>query len=289
MEIDFDSLNLEGFGEEEEDATSGDVTAFVLELAESAQQESVYITYDAGGKLVVSAKADTGWRDRIAALQRTVRTVQTMYSMGLLNDSALAESMPWMWDLEARKMARATGVASANKLMFETLRWLAESQPPMSTIATTGLASIRYAKLGTSEAAAASRKIRDWFKVTAYKLGKAQAADESAAYVAALEFQHNVLKSFLNTRFFAVRENARSVEARALGGNNCRYEPTGAPKSSYNLVMHNQMGETVVSPSLKKLQPAGQVDAYEGIDSPETVTPSVMPFPKVTQKRRKRI
>ena len=285
MEFNFDSLNLEGFGEEEE--TSGDVSAFVMELAESAQQESVYLTYDAGGKRAVTAKAAIGWRDRIAALQHTARTVQTMHSMGLLNDAALAESMPWLWDKEARKRARATGVSRANRLMLETLSWLSESQPPMATIVATGLASVQCAELGTSTAANASRKIRDWYKVTGHRLGKAQAAEDSAAYVAALEFQYNLLKSFLNTRFFAVRENARSVEARALGGNNCRYEPTGAPKSAYKLVMHNQIGEAVVSPSLKKLQPAGKVDAYEGIESPETATPSVMPFPKVTVKRKR--
>ena len=287
MELNFDSLNLEGFGGEDDAETSSDTSAFVMELAESAKPDSMYTQFDANGNLVVSAKADAGWRDRIAALQRTVRTVQTMYNMGLLSDSALAESMPWMWDREARKRARADNVASANKLMFETLSWLAESQPPMATIVATGLASIQCAKLGTSTASEASRKIRDWFKVTGHRLGKAKAAEDSAAYIAALEFQHNVLKSFLNTRFFAVRENARSVEARALGGNNCKYTPTGAPKSSYGLVIHNQMGETTVSASLRKLQPAGKVDAYEGIDSPETATPSVMPFPKVQIKRKR--
>ena len=285
--VSFDSLNLEGFGEEDDAETSLDVSAFVMELAVSAKPDSVYIKFNANGKRAVSAKADTGWRDHISALQRTARTVKAMHNMGLLSDAALAASMPWMWDREARTRARANNVASANKLMFETLSWLAESQPPMDTIVATGLASVQCAKLGTSTAAEASRKIRDWFKVTGFKLRKAQAAEDSAAYIAALEFQHNVLKSFMNTRFFAVRENARSVEARALGGNNCKYEPTGAPKSSYNLVIHNQMGETVVSASLKKLQPAGRVDAYEGIDSPETVTPSILPFPKVKVKRRR--
>lgn len=289
MEINFNSLNLEGFGEEEE--TSGDVASFTLELAEAAQQESkpesVYVEFGADGERVVKAKADPEWRNRIAALQHTVRTVQTMHSMGLLNNTALAEAMPWMWDLEARKRARAAGVARANKLMFETLSWLAESQPPIDTIVATGLASVQYASLGTSTASAASRKIRDWFKVASYKLGKAQTVQDNPAYIAALEFQHNLLKSFLNARLFAVRENARSVEARALGGNNCRYEPTGAPKSTHKLVMHNQLGETIVSPSLKKLQPAGRVHAYEGIDSPETVIPSVLPFPKVTIKRKR--
>ena len=282
--LDFDSLNLDGFGDTE---TSDDVSEFVLELAEAAKPDSVYTQFDANGKLVVSAKADTGWRDRIAALQRTASTVKAMHSMGLLSDAALAESMPWMWDLEARKRARARNVASANKLMFETLSWLAESQPPMATIVATGLASVQCAQLGTSTASEASRKIRDWYKVTGFRLRKAQAAGDSAAYIAALEFQHNVLKSFMNTRFFAVSENARSVEARALGGNNCKYEPTGAPKSSYKLVMHNQMGEAIVSPALKKLQPAGRVDAYEGIYSPETAVPSVMPFPKVKVKRKR--
>ena len=287
MEFNFDSLNLEGFGEEDDTETSGDVSAFVLELAESAKPDSVYTEFGADGKRAVKTKADAGWRDRIAALQHTARTVSAMHSMGLLNDAAFAESMPWLWDKEARKRARANGVACANRLMLETLSWLSESQPPMDTIVATGLASVQCASLGTSPASEASRKIRDWYKVTGFRLRKAQAADESAAYIAALEFQYNVLKAFLNTRFFAVRENARSVEARALGGNNCRYEHTGAPKSAYGLVMHNQIGETVVSPSLKKLQPAGKVDAYEGIDSPETVTPSVMPFPKVTTKRKR--
>lgn len=284
MEFNFDSLNLEGFDDAE---TSGDVSAFVMELAEAAKPESVYVEFGADGGRAVKAKADAGWRDRVAALQHTARTVQTMHSMGLLNDAALAESMPWLWDKEARKRARATGVSRANRLMLETLSWLTESQPPMATIVATGLASVQCASLGTSPASEASRKIRDWYKVTGHRLGKAQAADESAAYVAALEFQYNVLKAFLNTRFFAVRENARSVEARALGGNNCRYEPTGAPKSAYKLVMHNQLGETIVSPSLKKLQPAGRVDAYEGIYSPEKATPSVLPFPKVTVKRKR--
>ena len=283
FELNFDSLNLEGFGDTE---TSDDVSAFVLELAEAAKPDSVYAQYDANGKLVVSAKAGTGWRDRIAALQRTARTVKAMHSMGLLSDSALAESMPWMWDLEARKRARANNVASANKLMYETLHWLAESQPPMATIVATGLASVQYAKLGTSTASEASRKIRDWHKVTGFRLRKAQASGDSAAYIAALEFQHNVLKSFMNTRFFAVRENARSVEERALGQRDF-YNATGKPKSSYKLVMHNQLGETVVSPALKKLQPAGRVDAYEGIYSPETAVPSVMPFPKMVVKRKR--
>lgn len=268
MEFDFDSLNLEGFGDAE---TSDDVSAFVLELAEAAKPDSVYTQFDANGKLVVSAKADTGWRDRIAALQRTASTVKAMHSMGLLTDSALAESMPWLWDREARRRTRANNAASANALMLETLRWLTESQPPMDTVVATGLASVQHAKLGTSTASEASRTIRDWYKVTGFRLRKAQAVGDSAAYIAALEFQHNVLKSFMNTRFFAVRENIRSVEARALGGNNCKYEPTGAPKSAYKLVMHNQLGETIVSPALKKVQPAGDI------------TPS----PKITFKNRR--
>ena len=287
FDFDFDSLNLEGFGEEDDAETSGDVSAFVMELAEAAKPESVYVEFGANGERAVKAKADAGWRERIAALQRTASTVKAMHSMGLLNDAALAASMPWLWDLEARKRARARNVASANKLMYETLSWLAESQPPMDTIVATGLASVQCAQLGTSPASEASRKVRDWFKVTSYKLGKAKAAQDSPAYIAALEFQHNVLKSFMNTRFYAVRENARSVEARAFGGNKCTYTPTGAPKSSYNLVMHNQMGETIVSPSLKKLQPAGLVHAYEGIDSPETAVPSVLPFPKVQVKKKR--
>ena len=90
----------------------------------------------------------------------------------------------------------------------------------------------------------------------------------------------------MHTRYWAIIENARSVEARALGQRDF-YNATGKPKSSYKLVMHNQLGETVVSPSLKKLQPAGRVDAYEGIYSPETAVPAVMPFPKVKVKRKR--
>ena len=285
FELDFDSLNLDGF--EDDDETSNDVSSFVLELAESAQPESVYTEFDEDGKQVVRTKADAGWRERIAALQRTSRTVQTMHSMGLLSDSALAESMPWLWDIEARKRTRATGVASANCFMLETLSWLSESQPPMATLVSTGLVSVQRAELGTSAASSASRKIRDWFKVTGFRLRLAQSKQDSPAYIAALEFQYKVLKSFLNTRFFAVRENIRSVESKSLGGNNCKYEPTGAPKSAYKLVMHNQIGETVVSPAMKKLQPAGKVDAYEGVDSPDTVTPAVLPFPKVTVKKKR--
>ena len=269
-DINFDALNLEGF-EDDADTPLG-----------------VYIAFDADGKQITKSVADAGWRDRIAALQHTARTVQAMHSMGLLSDQGMAEAMPWMWDREARKRARAKATAEANSLMLETMAWLAESQPSMDTILQTGLASVQCAQLGTSAAAAASRKIRDWSKVTGFKLRKAQAAKDSAAYIAALEFQHNILKSFMNTRLFAIRENERSVEARALGGNNCKYEPTGAPKSTYNLVMHNQMGETVVSPALRKLQPAGKVNAYEGIDSPEMTVPEVLPFPKVHVKRKRR-
>ena len=295
MGFDFDSLNLEGFGDDDtSDDTSDDVSSFVLELtagltqqAQQAQQESVYVVYDESGKQVVRTEADAGWRDRIATLQRTARTVQAMHSMGLLSDSALAESMPWLWDIEARKRARASGVANTNSFMLETLSWLAESQPPMATLVSTGLVSVQCSELGTSKASSASRKIRDWHKVTGFKLRKAQAEQDSPAYIAALEFQHNVLKSFLNTRFFAVRENAYSIESKALGGNNCKYNPTGAPKSAFKLVMHNQIGETIVSPAMKKLVAAGKIDAYEGIYAPETVTPSVLPFPKVTVKKKR--
>ena len=291
MDFDFDLLNLDGFGD---DDTSDDVSSFVLELtagltqqAQQAQQESVYVEYDESGKQVVRTKADAGWRDRIAALQRTAHTVKTMYNMGLLNDAALAESMPWLWDEEARRRARTNGADIASRHMRETLAWLAESQPPLDTIVRVGLASVQCSELGTSAASAASRKIRDWSKVTGYRLSKARIEQESDAYIAALEFQYHVLKAFLNTRFFAVRENARSVEARALGGNNCKYNPTGAPKSAFKLVMHNPIGQAIVSPSLSKLQPAGRVDAYEGIDSPETVTPAVLPFPRIKVKKKR--
>ena len=288
IDFDFDSLNLSGFGDEDE--MNDDTSSFILELAnEATKAASVYVAFDAEGERVMKTSPDAKWRDHIASLQRTAQVVQTMHEMGLLNDAALAESMPWLWDIEARKRARETGAASANILMLETLNWLAESQPPMATIVATGLASVQCAELGTSSAASASRKIRDWHKVTGYKLRKAQETQDSAAYIAALEFQHSVLQSFMNTRFFAIRENERSVESHALGGNNCKYNPTGAPKSSFGLVIHNQMGESVVSPALRKLQPSGKIDAYEGVDSPPTVTPSVMPFPKIRVKAKRKL
>ena len=291
FDFNFDSLNLDGFGDDDDDGMNDDVSSFILELAteaaDAANSASVYVEFDASGKRVVKTSPDPNWRDRIAALQHTARVVQTMYSRGLLSDAALAASMPWLWDCEARKRARAANMARANSLMMETLHWLAESQPPMATIVATGLASVQCAQLGTSSASSASRKIRDWHKVTSFKLRKAQEAQDSEAYIAALEFQQRVLKAFLNTRRWAVRENARSVEARALGGNNCKYNPTGAPKSSFNLVMYNQRGESVISPALKKLQPIGKIDAYEGIDSPPVATPSIMPFPKVQVKKKR--
>ena len=236
------------------------------------------------GKIVVF---DHDHVERAERARRAINVARAMYARGLLTDETLAATYPLLWDKEARKRADDAECKRAVKLWRDLAAWLEECKPSVDVITSTGLTSVTLRKLGTSEAATASRKIRDWHKVTRHNLKKAQESNEPEAYVLALRFILNLLAGFMNTRYWVIRENERSVEDRSLGGNNCKYNAVGAPKSAYKLVMHNQLGETIVSPSLKKLQPAGRVHAYEGIDSPETVIPSVLPFPKIQHKKKR--
>ena len=200
--------------------------------------------------------------DALSALMKRVHVchiAQRLYEQGLMEEESLKEGFFHLWETSARKQAAKALTVEYVSHMREVSRWLDEFQPPMATIVATGLASVELANLGKSSAAKASRKIRDWYKVTRYTRTRALERGDSKAFIDALAFVQALLEGYMHTRFFAVRENARSVEARALGGNNCKYTPTGAPKSAYRLVMHNQMGETVVSPALKKVQPAGDI------------------------------
>lgn len=272
-------LDLDDY--EPDDAFASDVL-----VAESAlvTQEARAVEVIVHGKIVTF---DFDAAERNERARRALNVARAMYERGLLTDETLAATYPLLWDKAVRKRARDAELKRAVKVWQDLLAWLEECKPSIDVITSTGLTSVTLRKLGTSEAATASRKIRDWHKVTRFNLHKAQESNEPEAYQLALRFILNLLSGFMNTRYWAIAENARSVEDRALGGNNCKYNAVGAPKSAYKLVMHNQMGETIVSPSLKKLQPAGRINAYEGIDSPETITPSALPFPKVTMKRKR--
>ena len=200
--------------------------------------------------------------DALSALMKRVSVcniAQRMYDQGLMGEESFKEGFFHLWETSARKRAAKALTVEYVSHMREVSRWLDEFQPTLPTIVETGLASVKLANLGRSDAAKASRKIRDWYKVTRYTRTRALERGDSKAFIDALAFVQALLEGYMNTRFFAVRENARSVESRALGGNNCKYTPTGAPKSTYRLVMHNQMGETIVSPALKKVQPAGDI------------------------------
>ena len=227
--------------------------------------------------------------DALSALMKRVSVCQIakrLYEQRLMDDESLKEGFFHLWETSARKRAAKALTVEYVSHMREVSRWLDEFQPPVTTIVATGLASVELANLGKSSAAKASRKIRDWYKVTRYTRTRALERGDSKAFIDALAFVQALLEGYMNTRYWAIIENSRSVEARALGQRDF-YNATGKPKSAYRLVMHNQLGETVVSPALKKSQPAGKVDAYEGIYSPETAVPDVMPFPKVKMKRKR--
>ena len=199
--------------------------------------------------------------DALSALMKRVSVchiAQRLYEQGLMEDESLKEGFFHLWEASARKRAAKALTVEYVSHMREVSRWLDEFQPPVATIVATGLASVELANLGKSSAAKASRKIRDWYKVTRYTRTRALERGDSKAFIDALAFVQALLEGYMNTRYWAIIENARSVEARALGQRDI-YNATGKPKSAYNLVMHNQMGETVVSPALKKVQPAGDV------------------------------
>ena len=199
--------------------------------------------------------------DALSALMKRVSVchiAQRLYEQGLMEDESLKEGFFHLWETSARKQAAKALTVEYVSHMREVSRWLDEFQPPMATIVATGLASVELANLGKSSAAKASRKIRDWYKVTRYTRTRALERGDSKAFIDALAFVQALLEGYMNTRYWAIIENSRSVEARALGQRDF-YNATGKPKSAYRLVMHNQLGETVVSPALKKLQPAGDI------------------------------
>ena len=211
--------------------------------------------------------------DALGALMKRVyvcNIARRMYEQGLMGEEALKEGFFHLWESSERKrVAKSLTVEYINH-MREVSRWLIEFKPGIPAIVETGLASVACASLGTSVAAKASRKIRDWYKVTRYNRTRAIERGDSKSFIDALAFVQALLEGYMNTRYWAVAENSRSVEERALGQRDF-YNATGKPKSAYRLVMHNQRGETIVSHALKKVQPAGDV------------TPS----PKITYKRKR--
>lgn len=197
--------------------------------------------------------------DALSALMKRVHVcniAQRMYDQGLMGEESFKEGFFHLWETSARKRAAKALTVEYVKHMRDVSRWLDEFQPPVATIVATGLASVELANLGKSSAAKASRKIRDWYKVTRYARTRALERGDSKAFIDALAFVQALLEGYMNTRYWAIIENSRSVEERALGQRDF-YHATGKPKSTYRLVMHNQMGETIVSPALKKVQPAG--------------------------------
>lgn len=254
---------------EPEDAFTGDDLA-----AESVP----VLPVSANGRVI-----DLEAAERNERVRRAVNVARAMYDRGLLTDETLAATYPLLWDKVVRKRVAVEQCKTAVKVWREMLHWLDECQPGLDTVMETGFASVTMRKLGTSEAAAASRKIRDWHKVTRYRLRKAEEAGDCAGYIRALRFMVDLLAGFMNTRYWAIAENARSVEDRALGGNKCKYNAVGAPKSPYKLVMHNQIGMQV-SASLKRAEP---VYMPTQPDSPEHRTDDIAPFPKIQTKRSK--
>lgn len=200
--------------------------------------------------------------DALSALMKRVHVcniARRMHEQGLMMEESLKEGFIHLWEAFARKRAAHAISDAYVDHMYEVSRWLAEFKPNVSTIVETGLASVQHAALGTSTAAKASRKIRDWHKVTRYNRTRALERGDSKSFIDALAFVQALLEGYMNTRYWAIIENSRSIEARLFGGNNCKYTPTGMPKSAYRLVIHNQTGETIVSPALKRVQPAGDI------------------------------
>ena len=266
-------LDLEAYEPDDAFASDGLGSACVSAMPDNP-------TVAVHGKIVMF---DQDHVERAERARRAINVARAMYERGLLTDETLAATYPLLWDKEARKRAADAECKRAVTLWRDLVAWFDEFKPSVGVITSTGLASVTLAKLGTSEASYASRKIRDWHKVTRYNLHKAQESNEPEAYVLALRFVMNLLTGFLNTRYWAIRENARSVEDRALGGNNCKYNAVGAPKSTGKLVIHNQLGVRV-SASLKRAEP---VYIPPQVDSPEHPTEAIQPFPKVQHKKRR--
>ena len=222
IELDFSCLSMEDLAED------SDVSEFVSELV---QQPKAAEPLDSKGRVI-----DLEAYELLLKKVQVCRIARTMHERGLMTDEALSEGFSFIWDEVQRKRIRAQKCKEYIALLNETFRWLNELQPGLDTVIETGLQSVTLRNLGRSEAASASRKIRDWHKVTRYKLKKAHEAGESQSYINALSFVETLLRGFMNTRFFAIRENERSVKERALGQRDL-YSATGKPKSSYKLVM----------------------------------------------------
>ena len=222
IDIDFSCFSMEDL------ADDSDVSEFVAELVQSPKADE---SKDSKGRAI-----DFEAYELLLKKVQVCRIARTMHERGLMSDEALSEGFSFIWDEVQRKRIRAQKCKESVTLLNETFRWLNELQPGLDFVIETGLQSVTLRNLGRSEAASASRKIRDWHKVTRYKLKKAHEANESQSYINALTFVETLLRGFMNTRFFAIRENERSVTERALGQRDF-YHATGKPKSSYKLVM----------------------------------------------------
>ena len=201
IDIDFSCFSMDDL------ADDLDVSEFVAELVAQPAQP-----LDSKGRVI-----DFEALERLKQQVRVCNIARTMYERGLMTDEALQEGFSFVWDEVQRKRIRAQKCKESVALISETFQWLNELQPGLDFVIETGLQSVTLRNLGRSEAASASRKIRDWHKVTRYKLKKAHEANESQSYINALTFVETLLRGFMNTRFFAIRENERSVKERALG------------------------------------------------------------------------
>lgn len=245
LELDLSCFSMEDLVED------SDVSEFVTELVASQGAQGVTEQRRPSDRIL-----DLEELERLKKRVQVCNIARTMHERGLMTDEALAEGFSFIWDAQLRKRVRVEMNIAYMKNMRETFQWLAELKPALNVVIETGLQSVTLRNLGRPEAAQASRKIRDWHKVTRYNLRKAHEACESQAYINALSYLETLLRGFMSTRFSAIRENERSVQERALGQRDI-YNATGKPKSSYQLVMHNQLGETIVSDALKKVQPVG--------------------------------
>ena len=206
---------------EMEDLTDDlDVSEFVSELVGQPAKPS-----DSKSRVI-----DTEAYELLLKRVQVCRVARTMYERGLMTDESLQEGFSFIWDEIQRKRIRGEKTRESAQLIAETMRWISELNPGLDTVIETGLLSVQLRNLGRSEAASASRKIRDWHKVTRYNLRKAHEANESQAYINALSFVETLLRGFMNTRYWAVKENERSVQERALGQRDI-YHATGKPKN----------------------------------------------------------
>ena len=223
FELDLSCFEMEDLTDDSDNMS--DVSAFVSELVGQPAKP-----LDSKGRII-----DTEAYELLLKKVQVCRVARTMYERGLMTDESLQEGFSFIWDEIQRKRIRGEKNREYAQLISETMRWIAELKPGLETVIETGLQSVTLRNLGRSEAASASRKIRDWHKVTRYNLRKAHEANESQAYINALSFVETLLRGFMNTRFFAIRENERSVQERALGQRDI-YHATGKPKNCYKLV-----------------------------------------------------